>query len=84
MGKLDSAAKGYLGTTASTANSNVQWQCQYFSTKQTLTTDVSAFTTGNTMIAVRSHLCHAHILGRTAKRSFVVRIFNSARQKNAR
>jgi hypothetical protein len=27
-------------------------------------------TTGKTMIAVRFHLCRAHIFGRTAKRSF--------------
>jgi hypothetical protein len=36
-------------------------------------------TTGKTMIAVRFDLCRAHIFGRTAKRSFIVRIFHGAR-----
>jgi hypothetical protein len=33
------------------------------------------------MIALRFNLCRAHIFGRTAKRSFAVRVFHGARQK---
>jgi hypothetical protein len=40
---------------------------------------LSIITTGKTMIAVRFDLCRAHIFGRTAKRSFAVRIFHGAR-----
>jgi hypothetical protein len=36
-------------------------------------------TTGKMVIAVRFDLCRAHIFGRTAKRSFAVRIFHGAR-----
>jgi hypothetical protein len=36
-------------------------------------------TTGKMMIAVRFDLCRAYIFGRTAKRSFAVRIFHGAR-----
>jgi hypothetical protein len=38
-------------------------------------------TTGKMMIAVRFDLCRAYIFGRTAKRSFAVRIFHGARLK---
>jgi hypothetical protein len=39
------------------------------------------FTTGKRSFAVRSALCRAHFFGRTANRTFVVRIFSGARQK---